>query len=117
VIWRESWQLGPDEIDLLAGGDGLDGYLSGRRLAGRLGLPRHCFVRLSTRRKPLFVDFTNPVSVTLLTRAVAGDRRRAADLEVAVSEMLPGPDEVWLADHDGNRYLGEVRLHVTDPVA
>jgi hypothetical protein len=26
------------------------------------------------------------------------------------TEMLPGPDEAWLGDPDGNRYVSELRL-------
>ncbi|WP_410793233.1 hypothetical protein [Kribbella sp. C-35] len=46
--------------------DPLDGYLAVRRLVAKLQMPDRCFVRLASRRKPIFVDLTNPMSVSAL---------------------------------------------------
>ena len=44
-------------------------------------------------------------------------RRAAAGLPgqpARFTEMLPGPDDCWLADHDGQRYTSELRLIAVD---
>ena len=34
---------------------------------------------------------------------------------ISVSEMLPGPDGLWLGDSAGRRYVSELRLLAVDP--
>jgi hypothetical protein len=34
---------------------------------------------------------------------------------ITISELLPGPDQAWLPDADGNRYFSELRLTAVDP--
>lgn len=61
-------------------------------------LPRHVFVHTTREPKPRYVDLESPAFLDLLRRdlvPVAGDD--AARLEV--TEMLPGPGELWLAGH------------------
>jgi hypothetical protein len=40
--------------------------------------------------------------------------RPAGERWVAFTEMLPGPDELWLADAQGRRYTSELRVVVLD---
>jgi hypothetical protein len=47
--------------------------------------------------------------VALLLRTVRG-----ADEAVTFTEMYPGPDELWLADADGERYTSELRLTLAE---
>lgn len=116
VIWRETWRLTRAEVEALAAPTGeAAAYLAGRRLAAGRGLPERCFVRLSTVKKPIYVDFTSPLYVSLLgsmIRSAQGGTGRA--LDVTVTEMLPDPDATWLRDAAGKRYLCEFRLQVTD---
>ncbi|TYC10348.1 lantibiotic dehydratase [Actinomadura syzygii] len=116
VIWRETWRLTRAEIAALAAPTGeAAAYLAGRRLVTRRGLPERCFVRLSTVKKPIYVDFTSPLYVSLLgsmIRSALNGTGRA--LDVTVTEMLPDLDATWLRDTEGNRYLCEFRLQVTD---
>ncbi len=117
VVWRETWRPGPDEIDLLDAAhqiDLLQGYRAARQLVGRLGLPERCFVRLSTRRKPVFVDFTNPLSISALGRAVREGRPAGRAVTVSITEMIPDIGQAWLGDADDNRHFAEFRLQVTD---
>jgi hypothetical protein len=39
------------------------------------------------------------------------------EVSLTVSEMLPGPDDAWVPDAAGRRYLSELRLHVVDDTA
>jgi Lantibiotic dehydratase, N terminus len=79
-----------------------------------LGLPRRVFVLSPGELKPIYVDFNSPVLTRILCRQL---RRGAADFPgrpARFSEMLPGPDDCWLADQDGRRYTSELRLVAVD---
>jgi hypothetical protein len=65
-------------------------------------MPRRVFVRTPDERKPTYLDAES----TVLARICCGQiRRRAESVEqlVAVSEMVPRPEECWL-EVDGERY-------------
>ena len=90
-------------------------YLQARAWAASLDLPRHVFVRFTGERKPIYADLTSLASVDLISRAVRRSRHEAgAEATVTVVEMLPGPDEAWLVDADGQRYTSELRLVAVD---
>jgi hypothetical protein len=78
-----------------------------------LGLPRRSFA-VPGELKPIYIDFDSPVLTFILCR----HRRRAtADFPcqpARFTEMLPGPDDCWLADEDGQRYTSELRLVAVD---
>jgi hypothetical protein len=90
-------------------------FLNARRWAAELGLPRFVFYKSPIEVKPVYLDLQSPVLVNLFARVV---RRTAqgsgADEAIWVSEMLPGPDEVWLEDGAGQRYTSELRLVAVD---
>lgn len=115
VVWREAWHLTREEIDSLTVVDEPSLYLSVRRLAAARGMPARCFARLSSDRKPVYVDFTSPVYVSMLGDMIRAGRAKDRRMEVTFTEMLPTPDHAWLRDAEGNSYLAEFRLHVTDP--
>jgi hypothetical protein len=106
VIRRESWN--PRVADLPATPDGLVEW------AAANGLPRRAFFKSPLEDKPMFVDFESPTLVRIMARLL---RRAAAGRPgetMAISEMLPGPDQCWLEDTDGNRYTSELRLVAVD---
>ncbi len=72
-------------------------------------LPRRVFVRSPEEVKPVYVDWSAPVLVEMLARL----SRQAAWL--SLSEMLPGPDELWLRDAAGASYVCELRCIAVDP--
>jgi hypothetical protein len=115
VVWRETWRLTHEEIASLAGHDETAVYLAGRRLVAARGLTSRCFARLSTDKKPIYVDFTSPLWVGALGTLVSAGLAKNPGLEVTLTEMLPGPHDTWLADAQGNRYQAEFRLQMTDP--
>jgi len=117
VVFRQAWRMSLDNLsDLMSARGEAEQYLAGRRLMARLGLPERCFVRISTETKPVYVDFTSPLYVASLgTMLRAAQEARGGDTAVTISEMLPTPDLTWVADRDGQRYFGELRLHLTDP--
>ena len=72
------------------------------------------FVLSPGELKPIYVDFNSPVLTRILCRQL---RRAAASFPgrpARFTEMLPGPDDCWLADQDGRRYTSELRLVAVD---
>lgn len=111
VLQRQLWRLpvaelrGVDPSGRPCGGDAAE-YLAASRARIRWGLPRYAFAKLGHEPKPLFVDFESPLLVRQLCRMA-----RAAAGPVEFSEMLPGPDSLWL-ERCGARHTCEIRCAV-----
>lgn len=69
----------------------------------RSGLPRTTYLQVKSEPKPYYVDFLAPLSLRLLAHLAE------ANEELTFTEMLPGPDGLWLAEPDG-RYCCEFRM-------
>lgn len=102
VLRRESWRV--------AIGDCPTDPAAVAAWARDHGMPRRLFVRMPDERKPTYLDVESPILARVFGREI---RRRAADEFVAVSEMLPGPDQCWL-ELDGERYTSELRVAAVD---
>ncbi len=116
VLVRETWRATIGETGLAGVTGDRDRYLAVRRWRRALGLPERVFVRVDTELKPCFLDLTSPIYTRLLCtllRAALGKAGAGAGL--TVTELLPGPDDAWLPDADGNRYGSELRLQIRDP--
>jgi hypothetical protein len=104
VLRRESWHVAvgdcPTEPAALAG------------WARDHGMPRRIFVRMPDEPKPSYVDVESPILARILCRQI---RRRTdrPDQFVAVSEMLPQPEDCWL-ELDGSHYTSELRVVAVD---
>jgi hypothetical protein len=104
VLQRERWRL--RRADLLPGryrGTTLDLMLDARRAARALGLPRRFFVRADGQPKPVYVDLDSHHCVEVL------DYLLRPEGEAVVTEMLPGPDDLWLTA-GRERFCCELRL-------
>jgi hypothetical protein len=114
VVRRESWRLAGDELAFATMDDEARRFLALRRTARARGVPRFGFVRVPTEKKPFFLDLDSPLSVDVLARAVR--RAQAADggAWVVVTEMRPGPDQMWLVDGERHRYSSELRVVAVD---
>jgi Lantibiotic dehydratase, N terminus len=116
TIARETWRSTVRECGLTEAGASAEMFLAARRWRLALGLPEQVFVKLDTEVKPFFVDFRSPLYVTSLLHMLrAAEVQGGGDVMVCVTEMLPTPQEAWVADADGRRYLSELRLHIRDP--
>ncbi len=114
VVARERWRV---PLRAFAARDGLrlPAVLAlVRELVEREGLPNPSFWVVSGERKPLYVDVTDPGLVDAAWAKVRRSRERDPDGRVDVSEMLPGPDGLWLRDALGRRYTSEFRLVCVD---
>ena len=100
VLSRQCWSVDPAEVRTK---HAEDGFLAVQRLRDRLGLPRHVFIGIPEETKPIYVDLDSPLLVRQLSRfATRGSALR-------LSEMLPGPDELWVSSR-GERFTGELRF-------
>jgi hypothetical protein len=116
VVVRESWRTTVAEAWPTKSG-GLPEYLAARRLRLALGLPEKLFVKIGTEVKPVYVDLTSPRYVSALATMLRSAKERAGyETEVAMTELLPGPDQAWLPGPGGQRYFSELRVQVRDPV-
>jgi Lantibiotic dehydratase, N terminus len=116
VVSRERWRFNPADLNFAAEKDEAARFVRTREWAAALGMPRYVFVKSSAEVKPVYVDFTSPIYVSALARMI---RRTTAneglrDKTISVVEMLPAHDDLWLADHEGNRYTSEFRFTWVD---
>jgi Lantibiotic dehydratase, N terminus len=115
VVSRETWRTTVRESGLIREGNSANGFLAARRWRLKLGLPERVFVKLRTEAKPTYVDFSGPLYVaSLLHMLRAAMAQGGGEVEVCVTEMIPTPDQAWLPDAAGRRYLSELRLQVRD---
>ena len=103
VYQRPRWLLGPGE---LSGGSPHARFLQLRRLA-RTRIPhRFVFCRTAAERKPYLIDLASVLAADLASH-IAKDGAL-----VTAEQMRPAPDELWLRDHQGQRYTCELRMQV-----
>ncbi|HST50124.1 amino acid adenylation domain-containing protein [Jatrophihabitans sp.] len=115
VVSRESWTLPAGEPPFADTADERLRYARARAWVAEHELPRYVFLRFTGERKPIYADLTSLASIDLIARALRRCRRAAgADATVSVVEMLPTPDQAWLADAQGRRYSAELRMVVAD---
>jgi len=98
VLFRERWVF---EREQLPGADATDAdyHFAVARWRAAHRLPRHVFIHTSAETKPFYVDLESPVLVDLLHRTAAA--LPASDARLVVTEMLPGPGELWVRDAAG----------------
>jgi hypothetical protein len=105
VLFRRRWVFAPGETPEppQEGGDAeaAEFFLRTARWRRDHGLPRHVFVHTPAEPKPWYADLDSPLSVDLLRRTLG-----SSPTALHVSEMLPGPDEMWVRDGKG-RYAAE----------
>jgi hypothetical protein len=103
VMQRERWKLtGEDVAQLTAARGDLERLRAACRVWERRGIPERVFAKAAGERKPVLIDLSSPLLLRLLGRLLA----RGED--VSLTEMLPGPDELWLVGPDG-RHTAELR--------
>jgi hypothetical protein len=112
VVARETWRTTVAATGLAARDSYAGQYLAARRWRRRLDLPERVFVRIASETKPVYADLRGPRYVSSLCSML---RAAGGDVAVTVSEMLPCPEEAWVPDAAGERYLSELRFQVLDP--
>jgi len=117
VIARETWQLPASEMEFAFEKDESQRFLGARRWARLNGLPRFVFFKSPIEVKPCYLDFDSPILINIFSKIIrrtiesaSSDDRIGKARLITISEMLPTPDQVWLADRDGNHYTSEFRI-------
>ncbi len=70
----------------------------------KYNFPRWIFAHPQTERKPVCIDTANPFLCEELVRLLRKEPY------LIIKEMYPSPNEAWVIDQDGRRYLNELRL-------
>ena len=115
VIHRESWRFHKDELDFAVEKDEAERFLGARRWMKSRGLPQKMFVKSALETKPFYVDLESPVLVEILCRAARRMNSSGGEGQTLIfSEMLPGPEQLWLQNAKGASYTSELRFAVVD---
>jgi hypothetical protein len=78
------------------------------------GMPRRVFALSPGETKPIYVDFDSPILTRILCRQIRRATTDDPSRPVRFTEMLPAPEDCWLADEHGRRYTSELRLIAVD---
>lgn len=114
VVCRETWRTPASEMKFAFEKDEAARYLAARRWARGYGVPHFVFARTPIEMKPFYVDFSSPVYVNILAKMIRRTAETGEDAEIAISEMLPSHDEIWLPDNKGQRFTSEFRMVALD---
>ncbi len=114
VVNRRRWSFDGAEMDFVQAATPADRFAGARAWWLRRQLPERVFLRVDTELKPIYVDFSCPVFVELLVRAVRAALDAQPHPRVRLAEMLPDLHQTWLPDADGQRYACELRIVITD---
>jgi len=116
VVSRESWRFNPADLDFAVEKDEVARFVRTHEWAAALGIPRYVFVKSNAAERPVYVDLTSPIYVNVLAKMVrqTNANERLPDKTITVVEMLPAHDDLWLTDHEGNRYTSEFRFTWVD---
>ena len=102
VVRRESWTVFPREVpsephDIPA-------------FARAHGMPRRLFTKSPLERKPMYLDVESPTLARIFCRHLRRAAAEAPHMPIRFTEMLPTPEQCWLHDPEGNRYVSELRM-------
>ncbi len=116
VLSRESWRFNPADLDFAVEKDEVTRFVRTHEWARALGIPRYVFVKSNAAERPVYIDLTSPIYVNVLAKMVRQTNadERLPDKTITVVEMLPAHDDLWLTDHEGNRYTSEFRFTWVD---
>jgi hypothetical protein len=102
VLRREGWNVRaadvPEQAEDIA------------RFARELGMPRRVFTKSPLERKPMYLDIQSPTLCRIFCRQARQAAAQSTQAQLSITEMLPLPEQCWLADADDNRFVAELRL-------
>ena len=76
------------------------------------GMSRRVFAKSPLERKPMYLDLESAMLSGIFCRHAR--HAAAAGRPIRFTEMLPTPEQSWLADAEGNRFVSELRLVAVD---
>ena len=114
TVAREQWRFALDDLGWRDEEDPFERHAAVLAWAKEHGIPRFVFVRCAGEPKPVYVDLASPLLVTMLVRSLQRQAELYAGSEVTVSEMYPGPDELWAPYDKSRRCTSEIRMAFFD---
>jgi hypothetical protein len=115
VVCRETWRFLPGDLVFPYEKTDSERFLAARRWMHAHNLPRCVFVKMPTERKPFYVDFSSPILINMLAKAIRQAAERSVGGELfTVTEMLPRHDQLWLNDAQRRQYTSELRFVAVD---
>ncbi|WP_216216769.1 non-ribosomal peptide synthetase [Amycolatopsis aidingensis] len=114
VVARETWRLSTGQCRFAFAADEPERFLAAQAWRREHGICRFVFAKSPVEHKPFYVDLESQPSVELFAHAVRVLERELPEGRMSVSEMLPGPEELWLTDAAGARYTAEFRVVAVD---
>jgi hypothetical protein len=106
ILRRESWNVPAAEVPQRV--EDVPAFARDR------GMPRRVFAKSPLERKPMYLDTESPVLGRILCRHARQAAGQDPSARMRFSEMLPTPEQCWLRDPDGERYVSELRLVAVD---
>src|SRR5262245_19201269 len=111
IISREAWRFQAAELEFAFIKDEGERFIAARRWTTKYGIPRFAFVVSPVEVKPFYVDFDSPIYVDIFAKVVRHTVQLGnEESQMTLSEMMPGPDQVWLPDAEGRLYASELRV-------
>lgn len=107
VYQRERWKVTRDgRWRKKYAGTSFELFYDMLKLQKELKMPEYVYVKLNTEPKPFLIDFHNYFLLEMW------DSFMKEGQVATVTEMLPGPEQLWLQDAEGTRYCAEIRSSV-----
>jgi Lantibiotic dehydratase, N terminus len=106
VLRRESWTVPACDVPQRA--QDVPSFARDR------GMPRRVFTKSPLERKPMYLDIDSPALARILCRQARHAAAAAPATQIRFTEMLPTPEQCWLQDPDGQRYVSELRIVAVD---
>lgn len=105
VVRRRRWQVTTETLAACRAQPDSATFLgAARRFQQQHGMPDRIFVKSPNEPKPIYIDFQSFILVELLFKLAS----EAPTL--SISEMLPGPEQLWLRDAQGAYFTSESRM-------
>lgn len=118
VIKRESWRFPASELQFAYCPDSAERFLQARLWKHAAGMPRFVFFKVPVESKPAYLDFESPILLDIFAKMIRRTiEAKLPQATIELSEMLPGPEELWLADALNHRYTSEFRFVAVDQPA
>lgn len=106
VLRRESWNIPAADVPQRV--EDVPAFAHDR------GMPRRVFTKSPLERKPMYLDTESPALGRILCRHARQAAAEDPGARIRFSEMLPTPEQCWLRDPDGERYVSELRIVAVD---
>ena len=114
AVSRERWTFGFEDLPFADESDPEERFLGVHRWVRCHRIPRFCFYKVSSERKPVYVDFASPIYVDLFVKMIRDLRRAEPENgRLGLSEMLPDFERTWLSN-GSHRYTCELRMVALD---